>query len=177
MRRLRPTTSCGERTLRCTRGLTRGDQAAFRTFGLGTREHHRDACFRVVPSPLTWRVGFDVRLRPRKRTLAPVRLDPTVAARSTPLFGAFEARSPPRRAALQRTRRETTEMCTTENCQSHSSRTSTHHACGYRERFALSRGVSWCPERFTTPRALRRLMRPLRGRFFPLRSGRDMARL
>lgn len=44
----------------------------------------------------------------------------------------------------------TTEMRTTENCAFTLVSTSTHRACGYRDRFALSRGVSWCRERFTT---------------------------
>lgn len=43
-----------------------------------------------------------------------------------------------------------TEMRTTENCAFTLVSTSTHRACGYRDRFALSRGVSWCRERFTT---------------------------
>lgn len=71
--------------MRRTRGLTREDQVALRTIGLGPHDDHRDACLRIAPSPLSWRVGLDVRLRPRKRALAPVRLDPTAAARSTPL--------------------------------------------------------------------------------------------
>jgi len=71
--------------LRRTLGLTRADQVAIRTIGLGPHDHYRDACLRIVPSPLSWRVGPDVRLRPRKRALAPFRFDPTAAARSTPL--------------------------------------------------------------------------------------------
>jgi hypothetical protein len=72
--------------MRCTRGLTRADQVALRTVGLEPHDDHRDACLRIVPSPLSWRVELIVRLRPRKRALAPVRLVPTAAARSTPLL-------------------------------------------------------------------------------------------
>lgn len=94
----------------------------------GSLSHDRFRTVRAPPGRLsscravatfTWRVGLDVRLRPRKRALAPVRFDPTAAARSTPWPRVPSKLGHAALAALQRTRHATTEMRTTENCQSH----------------------------------------------------------